>query len=64
MRRGKQRNPTLVHINIRVSREVNEYFTSQGNRSEAIRAALEDHVRQRAVLDNPDQMELPLPEPT
>lgn len=60
MPRGKQRSPTLVHINIRVSREVNDYFLGKGNRSEAIRQALEDYVRQQTPPYNPDQLELPI----
>lgn len=60
MRRGKQHSPTFVHINIRVSREVNDYFSDQGNRSEAIRKVLDDYVRQRTALDNSDQLELPI----
>jgi metal-responsive CopG/Arc/MetJ family transcriptional regulator len=60
MTRGKQRNPTFVHINIRVTREVNDYFFNKGNRSEAIREVLEDYVRQQTTTDNPDQLELPI----
>lgn len=60
MPRGKQRNPTLVHINIRVTREVNKYFLEKGNRSEAIRQTLEDYVRQQTPPVNTDQLELPL----
>ena len=62
MSRGKQRSPTFIHINIRVSREVNDYFFNKGNRSDAIRQVLEEYVRQQKPADNPDQLELSLPQ--
>ena len=63
MSRGKQRNPTFVHINIRVSKEVNDYFARHGNRSEAIRKVLDDYVSQQPAVDNNpvDDRQLMLP---
>lgn len=58
MARGKQRSPTFVHINIRVSRVVHDYFSGKNNKSDAIRRVLEDYVRQQTPVSNPDQLEL------
>ena len=44
MPRGKQKKPTWVHINIRVTREVYDYFSQFPNMSEAIRNVLEAHA--------------------
>lgn len=41
--RGPQKQPTYVHINLRVSREVYQFFSS-GNMSERIRVALDEYV--------------------
>jgi hypothetical protein len=62
MARGKQRSPTFVHINIRVSRAVHDYFADKHNMSEAIRQVLDDYVRQQKPVYNPDQLELTLPQ--
>lgn len=45
MPRGKQKKPTWVHINLRVSRKVYDYFSQFDNMSEAVRSVLEAHIQ-------------------
>lgn len=57
MPRGKQKKPTWVHINLRVSREVFDYFSRFDNMSEAIRNVLEAHTPTPNIVRGDTQLE-------
>ena len=65
MARGKQKNPTFVHVTIRVSANVNAYFMAYENKSEAMRTVLEDYVKTQGASGSPatqiDNRQLMLP---
>jgi hypothetical protein len=58
MPRGKQREPTWVHINIRVPQGVYEYFSQSPNMSEAIREVLSAYVNTPNNVRGPTQQEV------
>ena len=43
--RGVGKIPAMVYISLRVSREVADYFAAMPNKSNAIRAVLNKHVK-------------------
>ena len=51
--RGKQKEPTLVHINVRLPQYVVDHFKSYPNYTQKIRRVLTNHV---------DRVRLPYPE--
>jgi len=49
-RRGKQKEPTLVHLSLRLPQEVVAYFKAQPNYTQEIRRVLSDHVEDKVGI--------------
>lgn len=49
-RRGKQKEPTLVHLSLRLPQEVVAYFKTQPNYTQEIRRVLSDHVKDKVGI--------------
>jgi len=49
-RRGKQKEPTLVHLSLRLPQEVVAYFKAQPNYTQEIRRVLSDHVKDKVGI--------------
>ena len=49
-RRGKQKEPTLVHINVRLPQYVVDHFKSHSNYTQEIRRVLTEHVDKVGIL--------------
>ena len=48
--RGKQKAPTLVHINVRLPQYVVDHFKSHSNYTQEIRRVLTEHVDKVGIL--------------
>jgi hypothetical protein len=51
-KRGKQKTPTLVHINVRVPVEVINYFKQFPSYTGEIREVLTKHVKEKTTTNN------------
>ena len=49
-RRGKQKEPTLVHVNVRLPQYVVDHFKSHPSYTQEIRRVLTEHVERTAAV--------------
>jgi hypothetical protein len=54
-RRGKQKEPTLVHVNVRLPQYVVDHFKSYPSYTQEMRRVLTEHVERTAAVRNEER---------